>query len=84
MTGYAGYPPGCTQWHVDHAQGADDEPPLQWYVCRDCGGDGHTVHRITVYEAGCGFPHDDSEERPCELCGGAGGHYDDAEADAPR
>ncbi len=79
MAGYL--PPGCTQWECDHAQGADDEPPLAWHECPDCDGEGHTVHRITVYELGCGFPHDDSEERPCERCRGEGGWIDDAEPD---
>lgn len=58
-----------------------DQPPQQWHECPACDGEGHTVHRITVYEAGCGFPHDDSEERRCERCKGQGGWLDDVVAD---
>ena len=64
----------------------DTEPPLQIFTCEACeacDGKGYTVHRITVYEAGCGFPHDDTDERPCEHCGGFGEFVDDAEPDAP-
>ena len=64
------YPPGF--W---------DEPPLQWFDCEECGGDGYTVHRITVYEAGCGFPHDDTDERVCTRCLGKGGWLSEAEGD---
>ena len=62
----------------------DDDPPQRWYDCPTCGGEGYTVHRITVYEHGCGFPHDDSEERPCENCKGAGGFLDDETPDKPE
>jgi hypothetical protein len=34
-----------------------------------------------VYEAGCGFPHDDTEELPCETCKGIGGFIGDVEPD---
>lgn len=40
--------------------------------CAECGGDGYTVHRIRVYEHGCGFAHDDTEERRCDACNGVG------------
>lgn len=53
----------------------------QWFVCEVCDGSGVIGRRITVYEAGCGFPHDDVEENPCPECGGAGGRIDDAIAD---
>lgn len=82
------YPPGCTQQDVDMAQpgywdGAD-EPPQELCACEACGGEGHTVHRITVYEHGCGFPHDDIEERPCTACNGLGEFVTERKADPPR
>lgn len=55
--------------------------PQQWRVCETCDGEGHIVIAITVYEAGCGFPHDDTDERPCPTCGGAGGDIIDMEPD---
>lgn len=57
------------------------EPPLQIFTCEACDGKGYTLRRITVYEPGCGFPHDDAEELPCEHCGGCGEFIDDAEGD---
>lgn len=41
-------------------------------TCPYCGGEGIEVFRVTVYEHGCGFPHDDSDERPCRECNGSG------------
>jgi hypothetical protein len=58
-----------------------DEPPQEWRECPACDGKGYTVHRVTVYEHGCGFPHYDSDERECEKCQGCGGWVDDVEAD---
>lgn len=55
------------------------EPPQQWFVCDECNGSGVYAYRITVYEPGCGFPHDDTAEKPCPECNGAGGRLDDAE-----
>lgn len=45
-----------------------------WFIedCPECGGRGHTVHGYQVYEAGCGFPHDDAYERKCDACDGFG------------
>lgn len=40
--------------------------------CPDCDGGGVIVSRATVYEAGCGFSHDDTDERPCPSCLGTG------------
>lgn len=59
------------------------EPPQHWFTCDDCGGSGVYAVRVTVYEHGCGFPHDDTDERPCERCGGEGGWVGDAECDPP-
>lgn len=54
--------------------GPEDIPgPETWEDCPACDGAGIQVYRVTVYEHGCGFPHDDSDERPCGLCGGARG-----------
>lgn len=58
---------------------AHDEPPQQWAECAVCDGLGYLITRVTVYEHGCGFPHDDSHEIPCDACGGAGGWVDNAE-----
>jgi hypothetical protein len=60
------------------------EGPLQLVTCDACDGRGYTSHRITVYEHGCGFPHDDTDERRCEKCGGLGEWITDAEADAAQ
>ncbi len=80
MAGYL--PPGCTQRECDEAQpGYWDEPPQQWFVCDVCEGSGVEAFRVTVYEHGCGFPHDDTDERPCRCCDGAGGWMDEAESD---
>lgn len=48
------------------------EAPLTMVPCEVCDGYGYTAHRITVYEHGCGFPHDDTEERSCPECLGIG------------
>lgn len=55
----------------------DQQQPEQWYDCDACDGSGVEVYRVTIYEAGCGFPHDDSAEKPCEACGGVGGWIED-------
>ncbi|MBB6306282.1 hypothetical protein [Xanthobacter tagetidis] len=36
--------------------------------CSTCGGSGVITKRVSVYEHGCGFPHDDGEEVPCPDC----------------
>lgn len=57
------------------------EPPQTWVDCDACGGDGYIVRRVTVYEHGCGFPHDDSAEETCGKCHGARGWMEDVEED---
>ncbi len=56
-------------------------PPQQWYVCDACDGEGFIPRRVTVYEHGCGFPHDDTHEEPCGKCNGVGGWVDDVRPD---
>lgn len=41
-------------------------------ICPNCDGSGVEAFRATVYEHGCAFPHDDSDERPCPTCCGEG------------
>lgn len=48
---------------AEHTKG-----PWEW----DCGV---VAHRVLVYEPGCGFPHDDVEERPCPECSGPDPDY---------
>lgn len=50
---------------------------LEWYECPACDGSGIHAYRITVYEHGCGFPHDDTAEEPCGNCSGDGGKWSD-------
>ena len=40
--------------------------------CPGCDGYGVIAYAITVYEHGCGFPHESSDERPCPGCDGTG------------
>jgi hypothetical protein len=53
------------------------DPPQTWFECGACDGAGIIGRRVTVYEHGCGFPHDDTEEETCGQCNGAGGYLDD-------
>jgi hypothetical protein len=55
--------------------------PQQWFRCDACNGSGVEAFAIRVYEPGCSFAHDSSDERPCERCRGNGGWIDDVEAD---
>lgn len=41
-------------------------------VCEACDGSGVEVFSVTVYEHGCGYSHDSTDERPCRVCDGAG------------
>lgn len=56
----------------------------QWFVCDACDGSGVEVFGVRVYEHGCGFAHDSSDERPCERCGGVGGWVGEAIADGQQ
>jgi hypothetical protein len=40
--------------------------------CPLCDGSAVIGRRVTVYEHGCGFPHDDTHEEQCPHCEGAG------------
>jgi DnaJ-class molecular chaperone len=42
------------------------------FTCSHCNGSGAIGKRVTVYEHGCGFPHDDTHEEPCPECHGEG------------
>lgn len=50
-----------------------NEAPEEWFVCDACDGMGIIGKRITVYEPGCAFPRDDTEETDCVMCAGLGG-----------
>jgi hypothetical protein len=65
----------------DHGPWGFGEAPQQWFVCDACDGSGVEVFGTTVYEHGCGFSHDDTDERPCPQCHGDGGWVDDAKSD---
>jgi hypothetical protein len=45
-----------------------------WFLetCPDCDGFGTIASRVTVYEHGCAFSHDDTDECPCATCDGFG------------
>jgi DnaJ-class molecular chaperone len=47
--------------------------------CDHCDGSGVIARRVTVYEHGCGFPHDDTDEQPCPECDGTGQREVEAE-----
>lgn len=57
------------------------DAPQQWFTCGACDGSGVEAFAIRVYEPGCYFAHDSSDERPCERCHGNGGWIDDMESD---
>ncbi|RVP13116.1 hypothetical protein CN085_19585 [Sinorhizobium meliloti] len=50
----------------------EDHGPTYLATCQECDGEGFFYKRITVYEAGCGLPHDDMEVIQCGACGGWG------------
>lgn len=52
----------------------EDHGPWYFVVCPCCAGSGIIAQAITVYEPGCGFPHKDTDERPCPECDGTGIH----------
>lgn len=37
-------------------------------VCEECEDTGVILKGVQAYEPGCGFSHDDVEERPCPSC----------------
>jgi hypothetical protein len=55
--------------------------PQQLFTCPCCEGSGIEVYGITVYEPGCSFSHDSSDERECKECGGTGWFVDDVDPD---
>jgi ssDNA-binding Zn-finger/Zn-ribbon topoisomerase 1 len=59
--------PGCD--HDDMVNALALEAALRIASrCPECNGSGVIVYGVTVYEHGCGFPHDDTDERPCPEC----------------
>lgn len=56
-------------------------PPEVWIDCEACDGTGGYERHCRVYEAGCGFAHDDSEWVECDKCKGQGGFICEAEGD---
>ena len=46
--------------------------PLQTQTCEACDGSGVEVYGVTIFEHGCGFHHDSTDERPCRECEGRG------------
>ncbi len=59
-------------------------PPEIWKDCEVCGGEGAIYKSIFVYEAGCGFGHDDVYSVECDACAGNGRFICDAECDSPE
>lgn len=47
--------------------------------CPCCNGSGVEVFGVIVYETGCGFSHDSSDEMPCSECDGTGEVWEDCE-----
>lgn len=47
--------------------------------CSVCNGSGVEAFLVRVFEHGCGFAHDDTDERPCRQCDGNGLEEVDAE-----
>jgi hypothetical protein len=50
----------------------EDASSAMFVDCDHCDGSGVIASRVTVYEHGCGFPHNDTDERPCPECDGTG------------
>lgn len=58
------------------------QPPETLVQCAACNGEGGFVRVIRVYEAGCGFAHDDEcEGERCRECNGTGYMICEVEAD---
>ena len=57
--------------------------PMQWFVCDACDGYGYEGRTVTVYDPGCAWPRQDTEEWPCSHCGGDGGWIGEVEPDLP-
>jgi hypothetical protein len=46
--------------------------PQRLDACGMCEGSGVETFNIVVYEPGCYFTHDSTDERPCPECNGNG------------
>lgn len=60
-----------------------DEAHEIWKDCEVCGGEGVIYKPAFVYEAGCGFGHDDVHSVECDACAGNGGFICEDEGDSP-
>lgn len=59
----------------------EDHTPEFLSDCEACDGHGYIIEAIHVYERGCGFSHEDIEEKPCQACGGSGWFVCEVEGD---
>jgi DnaJ-class molecular chaperone len=60
----------CNCYYPGDCDGSCQHPEPE--VCEACGGSGVIVFATRIYEHGCGFAHDSTDERPCEDCLGTG------------
>jgi hypothetical protein len=64
--------------HIKGPDHAPDQNPTalreatMFVNCDHCDGSGIIARRVSVYEHGCGVPHDDTDEQPCPECDGTG------------
>lgn len=64
---------------IEHPDWSD--VPMQWFICDACDGSGVLGRTVTVYEHGCAWSHQDTEEWPCSECKGEGGYLAEMEPD---
>ena len=60
----------CNCYYPGDCDGSCQHPEPE--NCEACGGSGVIVFATRVYEHGCGFAHDSSDERRCDVCLGTG------------
>lgn len=72
-------PPAAAERPLPQACAEIHDAPLIWIVCGCCDGEGTVQRRITVYEHGCGFGHDDYVDEQCKPCAGQGGWIEEDE-----
>lgn len=49
-----------------------DVMDARFLPCPVCDGSGETIYGVSIYEAGCGFPHAYDFGRACDNCDGTG------------